>query len=81
MLCIEFPSAAPADVRGPQAVDLSGAARALLHEGSPFKTLVHRRTLLMIPWDFDANYMTITTPLFPFFKQGTSHIKLCLPVY
>lgn len=30
MLCIEFLSASPADVRGPQVVDLCNAARAFL---------------------------------------------------
>lgn len=38
MSCTEFPSASPADVRGPQAVDLCGVACDLLADCSPLKT-------------------------------------------
>lgn len=44
MLRIEFPSACAADVRGPQAADLCGAARALLGDFSPLKTTTHTHT-------------------------------------
>lgn len=63
MLGIEFPSAFPADVRGPQAADLCGAARALLGDCSPLKTPTRSQTHTHThtsPWDLDANYMTIT---------------------
>lgn len=81
MLCIEFPSASPADVRW--------WISAVLHVPSSVNalhlrlqiSLAQRKHSLIIPWDFDANYMTITIPFVPFFKSGISHIKLYLPVY
>lgn len=85
MLCIEFPSASPADVRGPQAVDLCGAARALLGDCSPLKTpalaQTHTQTDTHTSWDPVANYMPITAfpppPLFFSFQvKDTSYTKL-----
>lgn len=79
MLCIEFPSASPADVRGPQAVDLCGAARALLGDCSPLKTptlaQTHTQTDTHTSWDLVANYMPITASapplrIFLFSSQG-----------
>lgn len=60
MLSIEFPSASPADVTGPQALDLRADARALLgaRNGTRARRLVSRDTV--------ANYTPIIT-LFDFF--------------
>lgn len=56
-LRIEFPSASPADVTGPRAPDLCGAARALLGDCSPLKTLT--RADARASWDLVANCMSI----------------------
>lgn len=59
---IEFPSACAADVRGPEAADLCGAARALLGDCSPLKTTTHTHTHTNKAHpsrDLVANYMPI----------------------
>lgn len=63
---IEFPSACAADVRGPQAADLCGAARALLGDCSPLKTTTHTHTPTKpIP---PGTWLPITCQLLPFFS-------------
>lgn len=71
MLCIEFPSASRADVTGPQALDLCGAARALLGDCSPLKTPTLAHTVARASWDLVANYH----PFFPvyFFSSQVHH--------
>ncbi len=60
MPCIEFPSASPADVRGPQAVDLCGAARALLGDCSPLKTPTHRHTCTLLGFLLGPEHKLLT---------------------
>lgn len=83
MLCIEFPSASPADVTGPQALDLCGAARALLGDCSPLKTPTLAHAVARAAWDLVANCMPITTLFFSLFlfKPTTSHRQSYLHVY
>lgn len=84
---IEFPSACAADVRGPEAADLCGAARALLGDCSPLKTTTHTRThthtnKAHLSRDLSANYMPIIAfPLsffifFSFRVKDVAHAKL-----
>lgn len=80
MLRIEFPSASPADVTGPQALDLRADARALLGarraHGTAHAVSVSRDTV--------ANYTPIIT-LFDFFifsKEGRPYTEfIYLRVY
>lgn len=89
MLCIEFPSASAADVRGPQAMNLCGAARALLGDCSPLKTPtlkhMHMHThlgfLLGPGCQLHANYYLFFPFCFSHFKSRTSHVKSYLHVY
>lgn len=86
MLCIEFPSASPADVRGPQAVNLCGAARALLGDCSPLKTPtlkhmhIHTHThlgfLLGPGCQLHANYYLFFLLFFSFQVKDITYKKL-----
>lgn len=74
MLRIEFPSASPADVTGPQALDLRADARALLAH-----TERHARARrFRLSGNTVANYTPIIT-LFDFFvfsKEGRPYTEL-----
>lgn len=64
MLCIEFPSASPADVTRPRALHLCGAARALLGHCSQLKTPIFSLSsaplmLSPTPGDTDATYFIL----------------------
>lgn len=80
MLRIEFPTASPADVTGPQAPDLRADARALL--GARYTQNNTRTRCLFISWDMAANYAPIIT-LFDFstFSNGGRPEFIYLRVY
>lgn len=84
---IEFPSARAADVRGPQAADLCGAARALLGDCSPLKTTTHTHTHQQSPslpgpgCQLHANYCLFSPPAFYFLLFPSQGRGTCKVIY